>query len=129
MSRSEKAIQNDGLVALSAEPDSIYWRNNTGKAWQGEKVNAAPGSHVKVEPGMVILRKARFITFGLSGSGDVIGAQQGVPVVVEFKTLTGPQAEQQRLFSAAWRRAGGVYVLARSPEESVLQVRAELATR
>ena len=126
---SEKSIQNDGLIELSAEPDSCVWRNNTGQAWQGTPVEARIGQFIKVEPGMKILAAARPVRFGLNGSADVLGAMQGTPVAVEFKTLIGRQSDQQGKFAAAWRRAGGVYVLARSPSEAVIQVRAEIAMR
>lgn len=127
--RSEKSIQNEGLVALSAEPDAMVWRNNTGQAWQGEPVKAAIGSFVKIETGMMVLRNARPVKFGLPGSADVLGAVQGYPVAVEFKTLSGRQSDQQALFARAWRKAGGIYVLARSPDDAVNHVRAEIATR
>lgn len=127
--RSEKSIQNEGLIGLSSEPDSLVFRNNTGQAWQGNQVKSPTGSFVKVEPGMVILREARPVKFGLPGSADVLGAMQGCPVAVEFKTLTGRQSDQQGMFGAAWRKAGGIYVLARSPDEAVTKVRFEIKAR
>ena len=129
MARSEKSIQNEGLVRLSAEPCSLYYRNNTGRAWQGERVIAAVGQFVKVEPNMVILREARPLKFGLPGSSDVLGVQQGRAVAVEFKTAIGRQSEQQELFERAWTIAGGIYVLARSPDTVVAQVASAMAQR
>lgn len=126
MTRSEKSIQNEGLVALSGEPESLYYRNNTGQAWQGELIPLLPGQFIKIEPKMVVLRNARPISFGLPGSADVQGVQQGSAVAVEFKTATGRKSDQQRLFAMAWRKAGGLYVLARSPQEAVEMVRAGL---
>ena len=35
------------------------------------------------------------------------------------KTPTGRQSEMQRKFEAAWRRAGGQYVLARSVSDAL----------
>lgn len=119
MSRSEKAILNDVLVAVSALPDAMVWRNNTGQAWQGGRVKARVGEKVTVEPGMVILRNARPINFGLTGSGDALGAVQGRPVAIETKARRGYQSEQQANFERAWVRCGGLYILARSPEEAV----------
>lgn len=127
--RSEKAIQNDGLVALSARPNSIYFRNNTGQAWQGRQVRAKVGGWVKFEEGMVVLRGARPISFGLEGSGDVLGADSGFPVAVEFKDADGRQRKQQILFGEAWERAGGIYVLARTVHEAKNKVGTEVARR
>lgn len=129
MSRSEKAIMNDALVALSGEPESLYRRNNTGQAWQGKKVQVRTGELIRVEQGMVILRAARPITFGLPGSGDIEGAQQGFAVSVETKTDIGQQSEQQEKFQAAWERAGGIYILARSPAEAVSKVKSAISLR
>lgn len=117
--RSEKAIQNDTLVALSALPETMVWRNNTGSAWQGVRVEARVGSTIQVTSGMVILKDARPVTFGLPGSGDILGSHRGLPLAVELKAAKGRQSEQQRLFERAWIAAGGVYVLARSPDEAV----------
>lgn len=121
--RSEKAILNDTLVALSAEPDTIVWRNNTGQAWQGQRVERRIGSTIEVTPGMVILQNARPISFGLPGSGDGMGASAGIPLAVETKTATGRQAEIQRNFQRRWEQCGGLYILARSPEQAVRELR------
>lgn len=124
MTRSEQSIQNGGLVNLSAEPAALYYRNNTGQAWQGTRLPVSVGQFVKVEPNMVILREARPLKFGLPGSSDVLGVQQGRAVAVEFKTAIGRQSAQQKLFERAWTLAGGIYVLARSPDTVVEQVHA-----
>ncbi len=119
--RSEKAILNDTLIALSNEfhPDGMFWRNNTGTAWQGEEVRAGVGQTFRVEQGMKILRNARIITFGLPGSSDILGVLNGRFVAPEVKTRTGKQRELQINFERAFRRAGGLYLLARSPEEAL----------
>lgn len=119
MSQSEKAILNPTLVAVSALPETMIYRQNTGQAWQGRPVNRTPGTYVLVEPGMKILAEARPIRFGLEGAGDAVGATRGRPLQIETKTLTGPQREAQKLFEQAWVKAGGLYILARSAREAV----------
>jgi hypothetical protein len=119
MSRSEKAHLNDTLVAVSALPRTLVWRNNTGMAWQGEPMNLRVGSMLRIEAGMTLLRNARPIRFGLTGSADVIGAQEGRPVAIEMKDEDGNQKTGQKLFEEAWVKAGGLYVLARSAEEAL----------
>jgi len=124
--RSEKSILNETLVDVSALPGALVWRNNTGQAWQGVQREARIGQFVKVEPGMVILENARPINFGLKGSGDIIGAIQQHPLAVETKTETGRQSEGQTRFQRAWERVGGIYVLARSPQDAVAQIKERL---
>lgn len=120
--RSEHAIQNDALVCVSAIPDSLFYRNNTGSAWQGQRVRLKPGQMYRYEQGMVVLREGRPISFGLDGSGDLMGSAQGVPVAVEMKDSDGRQRKSQQFFERAWVKAGGIYVLARSAAEAERKV-------
>lgn len=119
--RSEKAIQNDTLVELTRafHPLGMFWRNNTGLAWVGEQMRVGVGQMVRVEQGMVILRQARPLKAGVPGSPDVLGAHGGRAIGIEMKTATGQQREAQAKFERAWTKAGGLYVLARSPEEAI----------
>lgn len=113
---SEKRILNESLLLLSAEPEVMCWRNNTGQAWQANRVERRPG-------GVVILYDARPVMFGIPGSPDIIGIVAGRGFGVEAKTDTGRQSEQQRKFQAAWEAKGGLYGLARTPEEAVAFLR------
>lgn len=122
MARSEKAILNDTLMKVSALPETIVYRQNTGQAWQGRPIDIGPGEYIRVEPGMKVLGEARPINFGIEGAGDVVGATRGKPLQIETKTLTGRQREAQIIFERAWVKAGGIYILARSPEEAVEKI-------
>ena len=122
---SEKAILNDTLIAVTALPDVIAWRNNTGQGWQGQRVSRAPGGTVLVERGMVILRNARPITFGLPGSPDIIGAQAGRFFGLEMKAAGGRMEETQPRFRRAFEAAGGLYGVPRSVEEALRILRGE----
>lgn len=126
MSKSEKAILNETLVAVSALPETLIIRNNTGMAWQGRRLNLRPGETVRVTADMVILTNARPIHFGVEGSADGIGVSQGRGLAVETKTATGRQQDNQRNFERAWVKAGGLYILARSPDEAVAEIRKAL---
>lgn len=123
MSRSEHAEQNDALMGLTKLSDSLFYRQNTGQAWQGRPVKASPGEYVRVQPGMKILADARPVRFGLEGAGDIVGQRKGKAVQVEMKTLTGPQREAQEVFERQWVKRGGIYVLARSAKEAISEVR------
>lgn len=103
----EAAIQAQILLALQAEwPDAMWWVNRTGTAWTKD------GS--------------RPVTYGLKGSSDILGCLEGMMICVEVKTEDGRQEESQVRFEAAIKRAGGVYVLARSSAEAVDAIKAAL---
>lgn len=123
---SERRVLAESLIGLSAIDDSLVWRNNTGQAWQGRRVEGKPGSMVRVEAGMVILREARPVKFGLEGSGDIIGTIQRRAIAVETKTATGAQRKSQEVFERQWVKAGGIYVLARTADEAVEKVQTQL---
>lgn len=120
--RSEKAIMNDTLVALSALPETLVKRANTGMAWQGKEMKVPVGSSVTVTRDMVILQEARPVKFGTPGQADIDGVHRGIAIQVESKTRTGRQSDSQSKFQRAWERAGGIYVLARSAEEAVVLI-------
>ena len=117
--RSEKAIMNDTLVELSALPEILVKRANTGMAWQGKELKVPIGSKITVTRDMVILQEARRVRFGTLGQADIDGVHKGIAIQVESKTQTGRQSDEQVKFQRAWERAGGVYVVARSAEEAV----------
>lgn len=115
---SEKSLLNASLVEVTAVPFTLAWRNNTGQAWQGKGGRVKPGIVIVTEPGMVVLRAASPINYGLVGSGDILGVTAGLAWSIEMKAEMGRQSEQQRAFEAAWGRAGGRYVVSRSPADS-----------
>lgn len=123
---SEKRILAETLISLSAEPETLVYRNNTGSAWTGREVRAPVGTYIKIEPGTMVLKDARPIKFGLLGSGDIMGASHGRPVAVECKTVSGRQSEVQKNFERAWTRAGGIYVLVREPKLASVLIREKL---
>lgn len=121
-SRSEKAIQNDVLVKVTALPDTFCWRNNTGEAWQGRRARFYPGTEIPVPAGVVVLVDARPVSFGLKGSADIIGATAGRPLAIEVKDENGRQEEDQKRFQAAWEKVGGLYLLVRDPDDAAARV-------
>jgi hypothetical protein len=120
---SEKKIMNDTLMALSALPETMVWRNNTGQAWAGKRANVQIGSYVQIKAGMALIMNAQPVSFGLLGSADIIGCSAGTPLAVEIKDLKGRQSEQQKLFQSAWTRCGGVYILARDPQDALTELK------
>ncbi len=117
--RSEKSILNAALVDVTALPDVMAWRNNTGQAWQGTQLSLAVGRSITIARGMLVLADARPITFGLPGSADILGVQRGRAFALEGKARTGRQRDTQARFQAAFERAGGLYGLFRSEDEAL----------
>lgn len=101
----ETDIHNRILVALSKafHPDGVFWRQNAGR--------------VRTERGA-------WVSLGPTGISDIVGVLRGRPVFVEVKTATGKQRKAQIAFQSAVERAGGFYVVARTPEEALAALHA-----
>lgn len=63
------------------------------------------------------------------GMADLVGVCCGYWLEVEVKMPRGKQEDTQRLHQAVIEKAGGIYVIGRSPEEAERAIRAELAKR
>jgi hypothetical protein len=87
-------LVNDVLLFLS--PLGMAWANNTG----------ALRDHTQ-----------RLVRYGLPGSSDVLACIGSRFVAVECKVGADRQRKNQADFAAAIRKAGGVYVLARSVDD------------
>ena len=96
---TETPIMRDILVAISAVPGALFYRQNTGtyRTMDGKRV-------VKVAP---------------NGIGDIMGGFRGLAVAIEVKTRTGRLELSQKRFRAAWERAGNIYIVARTPQQAV----------
>lgn len=119
--RSEKAIQNDALVALWAECPGFWWRENTGQAWQGRKI--------RHDKDVLVLADAHPVKFGLEGIADIMGHSQGLAFAIEMKDSVGRQRKAQQNFERAWTLHGGIYILARTVGQAVNGVREAVRSR
>lgn len=63
------------------------------------------------------------------GMGDLVGWVEGRWLEVEVKARRGRQEESQRHHQALVEAHGGIYVLAKAPEEAEAKIRAALAVR
>ena len=95
------------LVAVTALQRGMFWRQNAGtfRTMDGKRV-------VKVSA---------------NGVADIMGCYLGHAVAIETKTATGPMRETQKNFRAAWVRAGGIYIIARSPGAALTALAALVA--
>lgn len=100
MANKETDIHNRILVALTARfhPYGIFWRQNAGK--------------VKTDRGA-------WVVLGPLGISDVVGLIDGRSVFIEVKVPGGKQRTGQAAFQRAVEKAGGIYLIARSPEEAI----------
>lgn len=89
------------LVAVTALQGAIFWRQNTGtfRTMDGRRVVKATS---------------------INGAGDIMGAYRARPVAIETKTATGPLRKSQEIFRKNWEVAGGIYIVARSPEDALI---------
>jgi hypothetical protein len=121
-------IQKRVLLALS-QAGLLVWDHPTGSAlspdilrhviqqeWVGRRLADV------LKPG----RDYRRIAYGLEGSSDLIGISPigGKFIGCEIKTPDGLQRPAQKNFERAVHRVGGIYIVARSPDEAIAQLRA-----
>ena len=117
---NEATIKRDILRRLGRGPVRVF-NNPVGSAWQGIATRLPNGD--------VLLHNPRRVVYGLCpGSSDLIGwrtvevtpemvgRKLAVFVAVEAKTVRGRASEEQQAFLQAVRAAGGIGVVARSPE-------------
>ena len=95
---NEHVIQNKILLAIGSLPWLRVWRNNTGA---------------------LLDRNGKLVKFGLQGSADIIGMMKpsGRFLAIEVKTPNGIQTASQKRFQRMVEEMGGLYILARSPED------------
>lgn len=98
-------LMPDGRMLGAAQPDAIFWRQNTGAARAGD----------------------RLIRFGVPGQADITGVVRGRRVDIEVKTETGRQSGDQRAYQSRITSAGAIYVLARSLDDVLARIRELLA--
>lgn len=105
----ETPLRNAIAAAIqAAHPSALVWLNRTGVA--------------------LSVDGKRRLTFGLRGSPDIIAIVDGRFVGVEVKVPAGPgrrggrQSDAQRRFQRACEKAGGLYIVARGPDEVVKQI-------
>ena len=110
---TEQQIQQAILLELGSRPDVRVWRQNSGMA--------VPLSD----------KAGRPVRYGVNGCADISGLVTvdgvGVRLEVEVKSASGRQSADQKRFEAMIRSRGGIYILARSVDEAVATLEAEVA--
>lgn len=129
---SDAPFLNRLLLACSRGPVRLF-RNNVGQGWVGRSTRISRAGPVVLEPGDVVVRKARPLHAGLvGGSGDLIGwrtvevtpemvgQRVAVFVSIEAKEGTGRLSPEQRTWLEQVQGAGGLAAEVRSVEDAEL---------
>lgn len=111
MANRETGIQNAAMVLIQHEHghNITLLRINSGLA-------RSPHSEARIK-------------LAPKGTADLVLCAYGHYVEMEAKTPDGVQSEQQRKRQAAVERAGGTYILFRSPEDALAQLTEALRRR
>lgn len=115
---SEINLMREIQVALT-EVGARVFRNNVALAWASNLIHRATKREtVTLNPGDIVLRNARPIHAGLiDGASDYIGwSQNGLFVACEVKQPGGRITPKQVTFLGNVREAGGIAILADSPD-------------
>lgn len=88
------------LVAVTALPGAMFWRQNCGKFLtpDGKRVVQATS---------------------IDGIADIMGHYWGRATAIETKTKRGKLRDTQKKFRDQFTRDGGIYIVARSPDEAI----------
>ena len=118
------------LVAVSRGPVRMF-RNSVGRGWVGTSVKIERAGTIAVQPGDVVVRKARPLHAGLAtGSGDLIGWRSvevtpgmvglrvAVFVSLEAKQGSGRLEPEQRAWLDTVRNGGGIAAEVRSLDDA-----------
>lgn len=113
------------LQILASKLGARLFRQNTGQAWVGNARHFSRSEMVRVEPGDVVIRKARPFHAGFTGmsdlggwtpvavTADMVGSTVAIYTQVEVKLGTKATKEQTAWIDAV-RKAGGRAGVARS---------------
>lgn len=115
---SEINLMREIQVALT-EVGARVFRNNVALAWASNMIHRCTKREtVTLNPGDIVLRNARPIHAGLiEGASDYIGwSNTGLFVACEVKRPGGRITPKQVTFLGNVREAGGIAILADSPD-------------
>lgn len=105
------------------------WRMNVGLGWVGDSKKFDKAQSVHVEPGDVLIRKARPFHSGIEGMSDgcglvpvtvtpdMVGQRVAIFLAIEDKQGTGRLTPEQAAFIKAIRALGGRAGVARSDDD------------
>lgn len=120
------------LIEIPREfPGARVWRRNVGKGIGLDTVKRAVGL---LRAGQIVaaveILQHRPVAFGVPGEPDIDGimpiGRYGVRVGIEVKVGADRLRDDQMAFRDMLLRAGGIFVLARSVEQAIKDLRAQV---
>ena len=98
---AHQELVSDILIKYGADTRYRLWSNNTG----------------------TVFTRGRKISFGLTGSSDIIGLRRcdGKFLAIEIKTGKAVQSKKQKDFQKMIEAFGGIYILARKKKVPELE--------
>lgn len=108
MNDLEKHIQREILRIWGAHPRIRLFRRNVGVGWFADG-----------QPARKSDRGAYPVQFGIPGQADLGGliSPSGRMLEIECKSASGRQTPEQKAWQRSVERFGGIYILARSPDD------------
>ncbi|MFG6567369.1 hypothetical protein [Sulfitobacter sp. 1A13679] len=76
---------------------------------------------------LAVLKRLSRVMIGLKGEPDISGCLDGRWIGIEVKTKTGRQRPDQIKFQKHIETRGGIYIVARSPDDAIQQIEQRLA--
>lgn len=121
---TESSLQKDTHITLGSRPDTRLFRNQVGNGWVGNAMRLANGD--------VLIKGARYITFGLAPHSpdliglrtvtitpEMVGTQIAVFSAIEMKTAKGRVDPGQRDFVDMLIGRGAYAGIARSVDDAI----------
>jgi hypothetical protein len=96
---AETPLMHEILVAISALPGALFWRQQSGV--------------------FQTLTRRELVRSGIPGMADIGGIYRGHSVQVEVKTPAGRLSKEQKRWKNAVERAGGIFVCAKNPADAL----------
>lgn len=126
----ESTIWKECLLAVGKLTGIRVFRNNVGTAWVGRSIRLKKGQSFVADGNELVIYDPRPLIAGLhKGSGDgigwreieitqdMVGKKLAQFVSLETKTKTGRVSTDQQNWARNVREAGGVAIIARSPDD------------
>ncbi len=128
-SASAAKITSDLLLRIPREFPARVWRRNVGKAVPYVVIRHAISYLLqgKSRAAIEYLTRARLVTFGVNGEGDIDGiiciGGNGIRLGIEVKAGNDRQREEQKSFQVMMEAHGGIYLIARDVESTIEDLR------
>jgi len=118
-------LKKDVILEVAKSGMARVWPQETGTAYSIGSVKAGVAALKTGLSIMDIFKYLKMISYGRKGSADISGIMvlDGRRLEIEIKTGTGRQEEDQKSFALMIEKHGGIYILARSVEQALADLK------